>query len=140
MKDDIKYSYDVKISNTSPIFQTGIIGHTFDNCGEIKIESKIFESYEDCQNQLSSLMGTLSLTEARLSKKNFIIASKINPTHAKEKIEDGEQWDKFCIVKVYIAEADELKQDKLIFNISANIKIDQRRINMIKSLAPMLEQ
>jgi hypothetical protein len=130
---DIIYAvnYLVKIDETSAFFNSGFFEDHTKNCNEMIITSKPFYDFEACKNSLTKLMVELSSKESQSTGKNHVIVSKINPRikTTQVNVEDKDVWDKSTLAKVYAADADQLKESKLVACIVGHITINHRITN-----------
>lgn len=94
------------------------------NCGEMNISSKAFDTYEECEKSLNGLMTTLTRIEGKAADRNMVIVSKINPVldQSGKKHADAASWDEFTILRVYVADSDELKKATLKYHIVGQIR------------------
>jgi hypothetical protein len=125
--EPVNFNYDVKIGHGADILKTGPLGQGLANCGEIVITSKPFSNYADCEKTLSSLMSALSFIETKFSAQGHVIVNKLNPLldTSGKKHSDADQWDKFTIMRSYVANADELKKSTLNYHVLGQIRVDQ---------------
>ncbi len=121
------FNYDVKIGYGADILKTGPLSKSFANCGELIITSKPFPDYESCQKSLSDLMSALSFIETKYSTKGHVIVTKVNPIldNSGKKHPDADTWDKFTVMRSYIADAEELKKSTLNYHVLGQIRVDQ---------------
>lgn len=130
------YNYDVRISYGSDILKSGPFSESFANCGEMLITSKPYNEYAGCERALNGLMSSLSYLEAKLSDKNFVIVTKVNPildASGKRKLDaDAETWDKHTVMRAYIADAKALKDTNLTYHVLGQIKVDQTLLGIKK--------
>jgi len=134
----LNYSYDVRITRGSNILSTGPLSNALPNCGEMIITSKIFDEYMQCEQSLSSLLSNLTRHQTMLSDVNHVIVTKRNPNHHKTDKPDPEaaDWDNATLLRAYVAEAAALKKAELRYNIIGQIKINEKQLEAIRSLAP----
>lgn len=94
------------------------------NCGEMIITSKFFDTYEDCEKSLSGLMTTLTRIECKAADQNMVIVSKINPVldTSNKPHADAGTWDENTILRIYVADSEELKKATLKYHIVGQIK------------------
>lgn len=130
---DIIYAinYLVKVDETSAYFNSGIFEDHTRNCSEMIITSKLFYDFDACKNSLTKLMTELCSKESAATGKNHVIVSKINPRiqTSEVNVEDKDAWDKSTLAKVYAADADQLKDSKLVAGIIGHITVNHRITN-----------
>ncbi len=128
------FNYDVKIGYGADILKTGPLSKSFANCGELIITSKPFSDYEACEKSLSNLMSALSFIETKYSTKSHVIVTKVNPIlDTSGKVHpDANTWDKFTVMRSYVADSEELKKATLNYHVLGQIRVDQ----MIMGPAP----
>lgn len=123
------YNYDVRISHGSDILKSGAFAESFMNCGEMLISSKPYAEYAECERALNGLMSSLSHLQTKLSDKNHVIVTKVNPlldASGKRRLDaDANTWDTFTVMRAYIADAKALKETDLKFHVLGQIKVDQ---------------
>ena len=127
------FNYSVKIGHGSDILKSGPLSQSFQNCAEINITSKVYQEYSECEKNLTTLMAALSSIESKFSAKDHVIVTKLNPildqsgkVHA-----DADTWDKTTIVRLYVANAEELKQATLSYHVLGQISVDQMIIGVV---------
>jgi hypothetical protein len=132
------YNYDVKIGYGADLIKSGPLSKSFENCGEILITSKAYHDYHDCERSLSDLMSTLTHIESKLSLKQHVIFTKINPILDENRAQrnDLEAWDRHTVLRAYIAEAEALKKATLTFHVFGQIRVDQLILGLTKPEAP----
>lgn len=122
----VKFKYEVKIGSGASFLRGTEFGNRCDRLEEMVIYSKDFNSYEECQAGLDGVMVYLSKAEARAAKKSHVIVSRANPTIDKtdEKRLDTSNWDKYTLVRAYIADAEKLKSSQLAYHVLGQITSD----------------
>jgi len=121
------FNYDVKIGHGSDILKSGPLSQSLANCGEVIITSKAYSSYNECEKSMSSLMSALSYIESKFSTKSKVIVQKLNPIldNSGKKHVDADSWDKFTVMRAYVADAEELKKSTLEYHVLGQIRVDQ---------------
>jgi len=121
------FNYDVKIGYGADILKTGPLSQSFANCGEIIITSKPFSDYAECERTLSNLMSKLSFIETKFSTRGHVIVTKVNPLldTTGKRHPDADTWDKFTVMRSYVADAEELKKATLNYHVLGQIRVDQ---------------
>jgi len=118
------FSYNVKVGRAASMLRAGPYKTKIPNCGEINISSRPFETYEECEKSLNGLMMTLTRVEGKSADKNMVIVSKVNPAldESGKKHADAASWDEHTILRVYVADPEELKKATLKYHIVGQIK------------------
>jgi hypothetical protein len=141
---DIIYAinYLVKIDETSAYFNSSFFEDHTKNCSEMIITSKPFYDFDACKNSLTRLMTELGSKESSATGKNHVIVSKINPRIQSSEVnaEDKDVWDKSTLAKVYAADADQLKEAKLVSSIIGHITINHRITNALNKESAIVLQ
>jgi len=134
------FNYDVKIGHGADILKTGPLGKGLVNCGEIVITSRSFTDYAECEKTLSNLMSALSFIETKCSSQGHVIVTKLNPIldTTGKKHNDADSWDKFTVMRSYVANADELKKSTLNYHVLGQIRVDQMIVGVKPVPAPPL--
>jgi hypothetical protein len=124
------FNYDVKIGYGADILKSGPLGQGFANCGEIVITSQPFTDYAECEKILTSLMSALSYIETKFSTQGHVIVTRLNPMldTSGKKYHDAGTWDKFTVMRSYIANSEELKKSTLNYHVLGQIRVDQMLI------------
>jgi len=132
------FNYDVKIGYGADILKTGPLSLSFANCGEIVITSKPFVDYAECEKTLSSLMSALTFIETKYSAKGHVILTRLNPIldTSGKKHHDADTWDKFTVMRSYVANAEELKKSTLNYHVLGQIRVDQMIIGVTPPAPP----
>jgi septum formation inhibitor-activating ATPase MinD len=133
---DKKFTYVVKIVESSPILADGALDMMFPRAGEMVITSKQFDKYVDCHEKMLGLLSMLTTASSTVSKKNHVIVSRINPDmdETKEtKPVEGEMWDDFTLMKSYVANAEALKNSELRYTIISAITVNSGIASLAKS-------
>jgi len=132
------FNYDVKIGHGADILKTGPLSQSFANCGEIVITSKPFVDYAECEKTLSNLMTALTFIETKYSTKGHVIVTKLNPIldTTGKKHHDADSWDKYTVMRSYVANAEELKKSTLNYHVLGQIRVDQMIIGFTPAPAP----
>lgn len=121
------FSYNVRVGHGAEMLRGKIYADVIPNCGEMLISSKEFDSYEECETSLSNLMAHLTRFETRSSNKNHVLVSKINPeldTSGKKHM-DASSWDRYTLMRTYIADSEELKNATLRYHVMGQIRSDR---------------
>lgn len=127
------YTYNVRIKQGAEIVSTGPLAAVLPSCNEISISSKPFKTYELCEKSLSNLLASLSTAEAKVSAKNFVIVTKLNPLLQEKPLVDPE-WDKNTVLRAYIADSTVLKeQSSLKYSMMGQILVSQEIIGLKKA-------
>ena len=120
----VKFMYDIKIGVGANLLQVGKLADVLPHAGEMVITSKEFATYEECEKSLSSVMTFLAHSESRATEKNHVIVTKVNPAiddsgklHA-----DTGSWDKFTILRAYVADSEQLKKAQLHYHVFGQIR------------------
>lgn len=133
---DKKFTYVVKIVESSPILADGALDMVFPRAGEMVITSKPFGNYVECHEKMLGLLGMLSTASSTVSKKNHVIVSRINPDMGETKETkqvEGEMWDDFTLMKSYVANAEALKKSELRYTIISAITVNSGIASLAKS-------
>ena len=133
---DKKFTYIVKIIDSSPILTDGELDMILPCASEIVISSKPFDTYVDCHEKMLDLLTLLTTVSSAVSKKNYVIVSRINPEidQSKEaKPVKGEMWDNFTLIKSYVANAEALKKSELRYIIMSTITVNSGIASLSKS-------
>lgn len=130
---DVKFQYDIKISSGTEFIKHSQIGDNIPNANEMIILSHYFSNYDECQRSLKDVLGFLSRSESSATSKNFVIVTKVNPLiDATEKLHrDASTWDRFTIMRAYVADSQKLKDSKLQFSILGQIKADHEIVRRV---------
>lgn len=120
------FLYEVKLSR-SEIFDVPPFT-AFRQVGEMLITSELFAEYEDCVQDCYEMLNAFALKLKEADDREWIVATKINPLH--DPAHDGskvtEEWTPDIVLKLYLAEAVPLREEKVIKStISATISVDQ---------------
>ncbi len=122
-----QFKYSAKIVQGSSILESEKVRSFFPRCGEMIITSKEFSTFEECEKNLSGLLSLLSAEASRESDKNQVIVSRLNPqidSSGQSKPITGESWDQSTVLKVYVADAEALKQSQLIYSVMSAITVN----------------
>lgn len=121
------FAYTVRVGSGADLLRAGIYPVVLPNCGEIIINSHEFASFEECEKNLNSLMTVLTRHEASASDKNLVVVSKIHPQldTSGRKHADANTWDKFTIMRAYVADSDELKNSTLKYHVMGQIRTNR---------------
>ena len=123
---DVFFVYEVKLSQSElfdyPPFTA------FKQIGEMIITSQPFEEYNDCVQDCYEMLNQFAGKLKTILDNDYIVATKINPLH--DPMHDGskvaETWTPDMVLKMYLAEAIPLREEKIIkADISAIISVDQ---------------
>lgn len=134
--NSIQYTYDVKIATGSELLDEQMLGEHFPSIGELVVTSRRFDDYAVCEKAFTSLLSVLCAANTQATKKNHVIVTKNNPIHIEgAPVPSEENWDKYTVVRAFIADAQELQKQMLKFNIVGQIKVDMVGIEFVKSLA-----
>lgn len=134
----VQFKYSIKVPQESPVL--GAFDHIFHKAGEIIISSEPFESYEECTNKLSYLLTTLTLIANSLGKKQYVVVTKMNPLNSKESKTDDEVWTPLIISKIYVAEAESVKNGQPESCVLAQTLIDRTLAdNLIKNTPEVVQ-
>lgn len=131
------FVYSIRVGHGAKLLKDGIYSVAFPNCGEMMINSKEFSSYEECEKNLNNLMMLLSRHEASAGDKNLVVVSKVNPLldTSGRKHADAGTWDRFTIIRSYVADSDELKKSTLKYHvmgqISANLEVTNFKAELV---------
>lgn len=122
----VKFKYEVRIGTGACFLKSSKLGETFDRLEEMVIYSKPFNSYAECQQGLNGVMTYLSRAEAKAAKKSHVIVSKPNPMmdDSGKKHADLASWDKFTLVRAYVADSEKLKSSQLTYHVLGQIISD----------------
>jgi hypothetical protein len=123
---DVFFEYEVKLSR-SEIFDRPLFAN-LKNVGEMIITSEIFAEYNDCAQDCYEMLNEFSKHLRGVGDKQYVIATKINPLHdpAHDGSKVSEDWIPETIIKMYLADAVALREEKTIHaTISAVINVRQ---------------
>jgi hypothetical protein len=130
----LSFEYHVNITAGANSLKAGPFANGMPGCGEIMIASKVFPTYEECEQNLHGLLGTLSIVEASLSDKNFVIVTKTNPNldTSGKKHADADTWDARTMMRAYVADADALKEKYLKYHVIGNIRLTESQVEELQ--------
>jgi hypothetical protein len=132
----IHYTYDVKIAQGSELLREEMLGEHFPSIGELVVTSRLFDDYEVCEKAFTGLLSVLCAANTQATKKNHVIVTKSNPIHAEGAVVHPEEnWDKYTVMRAFVADAEALQAKTLKFNIIGQIKVDPTTVEMVKELA-----
>lgn len=126
---DVFFAYEVKLSQ-SELFDHPPFSLMFKQIGEMIITSDNFAEYEECVQDCYEMLNVYAQKLKTINRGtcDYIIATKINPLHdpAHDGSKVSEQWTEDMVLKLYLAEAAPLKEEKVIKStISATILVTQ---------------
>jgi hypothetical protein len=118
------YAYDLKINQGAGLFTSEVFTEAFPGCGEVLVLSKNFNSSAECEKSLSNLLSSLSMLESKAIAKNHVVVTKRNPilTNIKTPIDAEENWADNVVLRAYVADAEQLKQSVLKYNLFAQVR------------------
>lgn len=115
------YKYDVKINPDAYLYTIDEMNVVFPNLGEILIQSKVFHSLEECDENLTKLLSMLTHLECKHSGINHVVVVKRQPTEA-ETEKDANMWEDSVTCKFFVCDSEKLKQSEFVFSIMAQIQ------------------
>lgn len=134
------FVFNVVIDKTCELFLEEPFKSKIPNAGEISIDSGWFAEHRFCQDDVARLLVSLSQQLRKITGKRYVIASKYNPMHDEE-AEDEENdgfgpWEERDVLKMYLADADRLKNENAIeCSVTAVIRA---QLNVSLDSAPTL--
>lgn len=122
----VKFTYDIKVGLGASMLQAGKFADALPSAGEMVITSKEFGTYEECEKSLSNVMAYLTHSESRATEKNHVIVTKVNPAidNSGKQHADAGSWDKFTILRAYVADSEQLKKAQLHYHVFGQIRAD----------------
>lgn len=98
----INYSFTVNINQLSNIIgEGGLFDLALNNCVDIIIKSKLFNTFNECSESLSKLMSTISSYESYLSDTAQDVYTVLNPNTGGEIVDSS--WESTTILRIYVA-------------------------------------
>jgi len=120
----LKYQYDVQIM-PSAAFLPGMLAKQLPGCIELSITSRLFDNYQECEDNLSRLLALLGSLESRASGKNFVVISQSNPAVDDGKIIATEtEWEPGTVFKSFIVDATHLDRPEFGFSVIAQFRVN----------------
>jgi uncharacterized protein (DUF1810 family) len=116
------YQYILSINEGSEFLTKSTLSEKLEKCQQMVITSKVFSSYDECYSKLHDLIYDLSSTESSITGTNFVVVTKINPLFGGSQ-DKSEYWSKFSLMRMYVADAEELKASKLKYCAVAQLNI-----------------
>lgn len=134
------YVYFVQIDISNEFFQSDPIKSIIPKFGEMMIDSEWFADHRECQEDAAQLLISFANHMRRLTGRKYVIATKVNPMHDElsKPDESFAPWDETMVLKMYLTDAQRLKEDSVIdSSIMATVKTSQRvSINSANTLIP----
>lgn len=125
------FSYYVNLDINSGMLRNGPMTSVLPNCSQMIITSESFDEYEVCEKKLSSLLQLISNEESRLNNKNYVIVTRLNPIYSNVETEPtDDKWENSTVMKVFLADADLLKESKINYNVLAQISVDHKIVSL----------
>jgi hypothetical protein len=125
------FSYYVNLDTNSGMLRNGPMASVLPNCSQMIIKSESFAEYEVCEKKLSSLLQLISNEESRLNNKNYVIVTCLNPIYSNVETEPtDDKWENSTVMKVFLADADLLKESKINYNVLAQISVDHKIVSL----------
>ena len=116
------FKYCAKVGNNSEFSQSERMTKAFPFMAQMEIKSKLFDSYEMCEDEVKKLLVTLVQCEHKITQKNYALIKKRNPLYDSESKEDA--WDSSIWFRFYAAESDKLKDQILDYPFMAEITVN----------------
>ena len=139
-----KFKYVVRVTTPlTQLVQDESMAKALDNADELMVVSNNFGNYDECITIASRLLSSLSVAAAKNNEKSYVIVSKKNPSMIEEDAasESAEQWDKFTVLRLYLADAEVLKEkSKLDCLATADIKVSNDTISVIQNYSTPTQQ
>lgn len=142
----LPYQYIARIAPGSVLFEAEPFINSIRNCGELVLTSKRFKTYEECVNTTQQLLSTLNTLIHQLTDTKYVVVSKLNPLYddsieQKEELAVAEGWLSNTIMRIYIANADELRlNNTLHYTVHVNINVPGEFVKATNSLLPEFQQ
>ena len=111
------YSYSVTVLRTSAALTNGPLSTAIPGCGVMTVQSSDFKDVVECERALTGLLSMIGTVEAQLSSEKFVILTKLNPLLDPDSKEDKKDWTNTTVLRAYVANATELKQSNLKFQL-----------------------
>lgn len=139
-----QFNYTVRMAGDLQAIVQGPMVAALENTGELVVSSGEFNDYDSCINAVSRLLSSLSAAVTQKNGRSYVIVSKKNPIFDDSPDEPDlstEGWDRLTVLRLYVADAEVLKQQSTIsYLASADVKVAESAIDVIRNYTSKTKQ